>query len=154
MVGVGGGVGRHHLGGGGEEGLGSISFPKPHPPNRPLPQPQHLVHAGRVPDEQVPSNGQGLEGGSGVQVGGVGLVVAVLGVGGPQVKKGPLQPVPPDPPPPPADGGFGLWLAFLAPSLPAKGGDFRDNSPRALVSVALVTILFQVVLCTLGEAAV
>ena len=27
-------------------------------------------------------------------MGGVGLVVAVLGVGGPQVKKGPLQPIP------------------------------------------------------------
>ena len=80
-------------GGVGEEGLGSLPVPQPHPPNRPLPHPQHLVHAGEVPAGQIPSNVQGLLGGDGVQVCGVGLVVFVSGVGGPQVKKSPLQPI-------------------------------------------------------------
>ena len=92
-VGRGGGGADEATSGVREQGLGSIPFPQPHPPNCPLPEPQHLVHAGAVPTRQVPSNSQGLEGRSGVQVGGVGLVVAVLGVGGPQVKKGPLQPI-------------------------------------------------------------
>ena len=69
-------------GGVGEEGLGSLPLPQPHPPNRPLPHPQHLVHAGAVPAGQIPSNAQGLLGGGGVQVCGVGLVVFVSGVGG------------------------------------------------------------------------
>ena len=67
--------------------------PSSDPPNHPLPQPQHLVHAGAVPAGQIPNNGQVLaRGGGGVQVRGVGLVVAVPGVGGPQVKKSPLRP--------------------------------------------------------------
>ena len=63
--------------------------------NPTLPHPQHLVHAGEVPAGQIPSNGQSLMGGGGggVRVRGVGLAVAVLGVGGPQVKKSPLQPI-------------------------------------------------------------
>ena len=70
------------------------TLPQPQPPNRPLPHPQHLVHAGAVPVGQIPSNVQGLLGGAGgVQVCGVGLVVFVSGVGGPQVKKSPLQPI-------------------------------------------------------------
>ena len=88
VEGAGGGACRERLGGVGEEGL-----PQPHPPNRPLPHPQHLVHGGEVPAGQIPSNVQGLLGGGGVQVCGVGLVVFVSGVGGPQVKKSPLQPI-------------------------------------------------------------
>ena len=42
---------------------------------------------------QIPSNVRGLLGGGGVQVCGVGLVVFVSGVGGPQVKKSPVQPI-------------------------------------------------------------
>ena len=93
MEGAGGGACRERLGGVGEEGLGSLPLPQPHPPNRPLPHPQHLVHAGEVPAGQILSNVQGLLGGGGVQVCGVGLVVFVSGVGGPQVKKSPLQPI-------------------------------------------------------------
>ena len=78
------------LGGVREEGLGSLPLPQPHPPNRPLPNPQHLVHAGAVPAGQIPSYVQGLFGGDGVQVCGVGLVLFVSGVGGPQVKNSPL----------------------------------------------------------------
>ena len=63
VEGPGGGAGRDRLGGVGEEGLGITPLPKPHPPNRPLPHPQHLVHAGEVPTGQIPSNGQGLLGG-------------------------------------------------------------------------------------------
>ena len=80
-------------GGVGEEGLGSTPLPQPHPPNRPLPHPQHLVHAGEVPAGQIPSNVEGFLGWAVVQVRGVGLVVAVPAVGGPQVKKSPLQPI-------------------------------------------------------------
>ena len=47
----------------GEEGLGSLPLPQLHPPNRPLPHPQHLVHTGEVPAGQIPSNVQGLVGG-------------------------------------------------------------------------------------------
>ena len=86
---AGGGAGRERLGGVGEEGLGSIPLPQPHPPARPLPRPQHLVHAGEVPAGPIPSNVQGLLGGGGVQLCGVGLVVFVCAVGGPQVKKSP-----------------------------------------------------------------
>ena len=93
VEGAGGGACRERLGGVGEEGLGSLPLSQPHPPNRPLPHPQHLVHAGEVPAGQIPSNVQGLLWGGGVQVCGVGLVVFVSGVGGPQVKKSPLQPI-------------------------------------------------------------
>ena len=88
-----GGACRDRLGGVGKEGLGSIPLPQPHPPNRPLHHPQHLVHAGEVPAGQIPSNIQGLLGGGGVHVCGVALVVFVSGVGGPQVKNSPLQPI-------------------------------------------------------------
>ena len=88
------GADRERLGGGiGEEGLGSIPLPQPHPPNRPLPHPQHVVHAGEVLAGQITSNVQGLLGGGGIQVRGVGLVVSVRAVGGPQVKRSPLQPI-------------------------------------------------------------
>ena len=93
VEGAGGGACRERLGGVGEEGLGILPLPQPHPPNRPFPHPQHLVHAGEVPAGQIPSNVQGLLGGGGVQVCGVGLVVFVSGVGGPQVKKSPLHPI-------------------------------------------------------------
>ena len=63
MEGAGGGAAGTDSGGVGEEGLGSIPLPQPHPPNRPLPHPQHLVHAGEVPVGQIPSNVQGLLGG-------------------------------------------------------------------------------------------
>ena len=65
VEGAGGGAGRDRLGGVGEEGLGSTPFPQPHPPNRPLPHQQHLVHAREVPAGRIPSNGQGLLGGRG-----------------------------------------------------------------------------------------
>ena len=94
MWGGGGAVDRATSGGVGEDALGSMPFPQSHPPNCPLPQPQHLVHTGAVPARQIPSNGQGLQAGSGVHVGGVGLVPALLGGGGARVKKGPLQPLP------------------------------------------------------------
>ena len=81
------------LGGVTEEGVGSTPLRQPSPPKHPLPHPQLLVHTGQVRAGQIPINGQGLMGGGGVRVRGVGLVVAVLGVGGPQVKKSPLQPI-------------------------------------------------------------
>ena len=65
VEGAGGGACRERLGGVGEEGLGSLPPPQPHPPNRPLPHPQHLVHAGEVPAGQIPSNVRGLLGGGG-----------------------------------------------------------------------------------------
>ena len=77
MEGAGGGACRDRLGGVCEEGLGSFPLPQTHPPNRPLPHPQHLVHAAEVPAGQIPSSVQGLLGGSGVQVCGVGMVVFV-----------------------------------------------------------------------------
>ena len=49
VEGAGGGADRDRLGGVCEEGLGSTPLPLPHPPNRPLPHPQHLVHAAEVP---------------------------------------------------------------------------------------------------------
>ena len=72
----------------------SAAHPSHNPtlPTTPFP-PQHLVHAGQVPAGQIPNNGRGLMGAAGVQVLGVGLLVAVLGVRGPQVKKSPLQPI-------------------------------------------------------------
>ena len=93
VEGAGGGAGRDRLGGVGEEGLGSTPLPQPHPPNRPLPLPQHMVHSAEVPAGQIPSNLQGLLRGGGVQVRGVGLVVFVCAVRGPQVKKSPVQPI-------------------------------------------------------------
>ena len=94
VEGGGGGAGRDRLPGGvGEEGLGSIPLPQPYSPNRPLPHPQHLVHAREVLAGQIASNVRGLLGGSGVQVRGVGLMVFVHAVGGPQVKNSPLQPI-------------------------------------------------------------
>ena len=81
VVGAVGEADRDRLGGVDAEGLGSNPLPQPHPPNQPLPHPQHPVHAGAVPTGQIPSNGQGLAG-EGVQVRGVGVVGAVLGVGG------------------------------------------------------------------------
>ena len=60
-----GGNGRDRLGGVGEEGRGSSPLPQLHPPNRPLPHPQHVVHAGEVLAGQIPSNVQGLLGGGG-----------------------------------------------------------------------------------------
>ena len=65
VEGAGGGAGQDRLGGVGEEGLGSTPLPQPHPPNHPLPRPQHLVHTGQVPVGQSPSNGRGLMGGGG-----------------------------------------------------------------------------------------
>ena len=60
----------------------------------PFPNAQHLIHAGEVPAGQIPSNGEGLLGGGGGQVRGVGMVVVVVpGVGRPQVQKSPLQPI-------------------------------------------------------------
>ena len=55
VEGAGGGDGPDRLGGVGEESLGNTHLPQPHPPNRPLPHPQHLVHAGEVPAEQTPA---------------------------------------------------------------------------------------------------
>ena len=80
VEGADGGACRDRLGGVGDEGLGSTPLPQRHPPNQPLPHPPHLVHR-QVPAGQIPSNGQGPMGG-GVQVRGVGLVVAVVGVKG------------------------------------------------------------------------
>ena len=88
-----GGAGRDRLGGVCKEGLGSTPLPQPHPPNHPLPHPQHVVHAEEVPAGKIASKGQGLLGGGGVQVRGVGLVVAVPGVTGPHIKKSPWQPI-------------------------------------------------------------
>ena len=93
VEGAGGGAGRDRLGGVGEEGLGCISPQRPHRPNRPLPHPQHLVHAGEVPAGQTPGNVQSLLRGAAVQVPGVGRVVLLRAVGDPQVKKSPLQPI-------------------------------------------------------------
>ena len=60
MVEARGGTGRGHLGRFREQGVSSIPFPQPDPPNGPLPQPQHLVHTTAVPAGQVPSNRHGL----------------------------------------------------------------------------------------------
>ena len=68
-----------------KQGLGTIPLPRPHPPSRPLPQPQELVYAWAIPAPQLPGDVQYIKGGGegGVEVGGVWLMVAVLGVGGP-----------------------------------------------------------------------
>ena len=84
-----GGGGPDRLGGVREEGLRSTPLSQPQPPNQPLAHPQHLVHVEAVLAAQIVSNGQGLRGG--VPVRGVGVVVAVRGVRGPQVKESPLQ---------------------------------------------------------------
>ena len=115
VEGAGGRACRERLRGVGEQGLGSLPLPQPHPPNRPLPHPQHLVHAGEVPAGQIPSNVQGLLGGDGVQVCGVGLVVFVSRVGGPQVKKSPLQPI--------------LGVGVGRQSMMAAGGHHQQHVP-------------------------
>ena len=115
VEGAGGGACRERLRGVGEQGLGSLPLPQPHPRNRPLPHPQHLIHAGEVPAGQIPSNVQGLLGGDGVQVCGVGLVVFVSGVGGPQVKKSPLQPI--------------LGVGVGRQSMMAAGGHHQQHAP-------------------------
>ena len=94
MEGAGGGAGGDRLGGVGEEGLGSNPLPQPHPPNR-APSPTHNTWStlGKSQLDESLATSKGLLGGGGVQVRGVGLVVAVPGVGGPQVKKSRLQPI-------------------------------------------------------------
>ena len=89
---AGGGAGRDRLGGVGEGGLGSI--PLSHNPTLPTaPFPTHNTWStlGQSQLDKHPATPRASRRGGGVQVGGVGLLVTVLGVGGPQVKTGPLQ---------------------------------------------------------------
>ena len=86
MVGARAGALREHLRGVCKQGLGPIPFPQPNPPIGPVPQPA-------VPVGRVTSNNQAFKGGSGIEVRGVRSVVALLGVGGQQLRKGPSQPI-------------------------------------------------------------
>ena len=79
---------------GGSAKRAGAASPAPHPTLPTAPFPTHNTWSTPgVPCGQIPGNVQGLLGGVGVQVRGVGLVVAVPAVGGPQVKKSPLQPI-------------------------------------------------------------